>query len=169
MPSVINFEYERLKRSDYKNIEVLLEDLLDLFFTSDKESREDLLKKFLKDLDLGTPPLTHLVQAYFKNPNVQTSVDIIITPTPLSILSNIVEFIESFWPQEKILIKKLKILLIGCSIKKLNRKNYSGMLESIESYLLGYDTTLETEIMSPDSNILSFSSFLPHKFEAMPV
>jgi hypothetical protein len=164
---VINFESERLKRSDYQNVcEDLLEKLLYAFCPSDGETeKEDFLKTFLKELDLGSTPLTHLVRTYFSSPDAQFSADNILKEISLPVLGNIVEFIEGCWPQEKLLIKKLKVLLIGFGLKKLKIKDSfwsslgnSSIIEHIEDYLLGKDDTLEIEILSPPSNVLPFPS-----------
>jgi hypothetical protein len=156
---IIDFEYEKLRRSDHQEVFTdLLNGFLDVFLTSDREDRESLLTGFIEGLDLGPKSLTHLVHAYFNNSDVQFAVDNIIMRTPLNIIGNVVEFIEACWPQEKNLVKRFKVLLIGFSIKKLKAYDSSHCMDLIESYLLGKDDTLEMQIISPVPNILKFPS-----------
>jgi hypothetical protein len=158
---IIDFEYEKLKRSDHQEVFVdLLDGFLDIFLSSDKEDREGLLTEFIEGLDLGPKSLTHLVHAYFKNTDVQFAVDNIIMRTPLNVIGNVVEFIEACWPQEKNLVKRFKVLLIGFSIKKFKAYDDFHCLEIIEEYLLGKDDMLELQIMSPIPNILTFPSHI---------
>jgi hypothetical protein len=165
---VINFEGEKFKRADYQNVcEELLEDFLYSFCISDEDSKkEDALKTFVKELNLGPTPLTHFVRTYFHNPDAQFSANNILKEVPLSVLKNVVEFIGSCWPQEQSLVKKLSVLLIGFDLKKIKMKGPSPMrnspgkiLERIGNYLLDNNNSLETEILSPSSNVIMFPSF----------
>ncbi len=157
MAMIINFEHEKLKRSDYQEVFVsLTSEFLDLFLISDRDDREGLLTKFIEELDLGPKSLTHFVHAYFNNTDVQFAVDNIMTRTPLDVICNVVEFIEACWPQEKNLVKRFKVLLIGFSIKKLKASESSCFGDLIENYLLGKDDTLEMQIISPTPNVLKF-------------
>jgi hypothetical protein len=165
---IIDFESEMLKRSDCQDVcEDLLENLLYAVGASDDDlQKEDLLKKFIQALNLGPTPLTHLVRTYFRNADAQFTTDTILKEVPLSILSNLVELIETSWPQEKTLVKRFKVLLIGFGTKKLklrgsfrNSSGGSWMIERIEDYLLDKDNALEAEILSPPSNVLKFPSF----------
>ncbi len=154
---IIDFESEKLKRSDYQDVFVdLLDDFLDLFLTSEKDEREGLLTNFLEKLDLGPKPLTHFVQSYFNNQEVQCSVDAILLRIPLHGLANVVDFMEACWPQEKNLVKRFKVLLIGFSIKKLKTADY--LIDMMADYLLGKSNWLETHIISPVPNVLEFPS-----------
>jgi len=166
---IIDFEYERLKRSNHQEDCVdLLEKLLYSFGISDEDlKKEDYLKTFVKELELGPTPLTHFVRTYFNDSDAQFSADNILKEVPLHILSNLVEFIEDCWPQEKTLVKRFKVLLIGFGLKKLKLKSSTSTLSRIVSYLLDGKGTLEDEILSPPSNILRFPSF--RKRDGIPI
>lgn len=164
---IIDFESEKLKRYDYQYAcEELLENLLYSFCISDEDcEKEAVLKKFVKELNLGSTPLTHLIRTYFNNPDAQFAANNILAALSLNTLGNIVEFIETCWPQEKILVNKFKVLLMGFNIKKLKLRGLFGnslkkisMIDLIEDYLLEKDNTLEAEILSPPSNILKLFS-----------
>ena len=166
---IIDFEHEKLKRSDYHDLCIdLLEEFLDDFLTSDKESREGLITEFIEDLDLGPKPISCFVRAYFSDSNIQFALDNILTRVPLSALSNVVEFIEVCWPQEQTLVKRMKVLLIGFGIKKIKLQSSPVFMESVERYFSGKSNALEDEILSPTLNVLQFPASFHHHYGSAP-
>lgn len=158
---IIDFEQEKLRRSDQEEACLdLLEGLLDPFLLSEKADRESLLTSFFEGLNLGPRPLTHFVRAYYNNRNVAFIVDTILSRAPLDVLSTVVDFVEACWPQEKAMVKRFKVILIGFGMKRLRFDETGRLYECLADYLLGRDDSLEVDVLQPASTVLEFPSSL---------
>ena len=161
--AVVNFEQEKAKRLDYTKIcSGLLENLLGVFLGAEEKDHEGLLTSFMEGLDLGSKPITHFLHTYQSSSNAQKMMKTVLGGVSLDVLSNVVDFIEICFPQEKNLVHKMKVVLIGFSIGKLNFHRSPFLEISVQDYLLGYYPELEEEILSPLSNILHFPKAPAH-------
>jgi hypothetical protein len=160
--NVIDLDLERKKRTNPSLSAIrFICALEEILIETPRDKYLLVLKDFIYSMDLGNQPLTAIATACRNNCDILHLVTNILFDITPDVLVYLLETIEKLYPDDKLMITRLKLIAVTFHTRDLSLKKLSDLLDVngdlyLLRYVLGEDNHFEQYALLSNANILNF-------------